>query len=160
MALKQRHTIYLSALFFLASTATAQLFTDVTSQVGLDYEHINNPQRQSELTFIGGGGAVADYDFDGFPDFYLLGGTNQANALFKNQGNGTFVNVAAAVQVDLYDVLSSGPVFFDVDGDFDLDLLVFSINREGQSPQQGNTTENRPRLFINQGQGTFTESLV
>lgn len=160
MALKQQHTIYLLALIFLASTATAQLFTDVTSQVGLDYAHINNPQRQSELTFIGGGGAVADYDFDGFPDFYLLGGTNQANALFKNQGNGTFVNVAAAAQVDLFDVLSSGPVFFDVDGDFDLDLLVFSINREGQSPQQGNTTENRPRLFINQGQGTFTESLV
>ena len=160
MAMKQSHIIYLTGLIFAAAAASAQLFTEVTLQAGLDFAHVNDPVRPSELTFIGGGGAVADYDFDGFPDFYLLGGTGQANALFKNQGNGTFVNVAAATQVDIFDVLSSGPVFFDVDGDFDLDLLVFSINREGQSPQQGNTTENRPRLFINQGQGMFTESLV
>ncbi len=137
----------------------AQPFTEVTVQSGISLSHSNSADRQSEPTVIGAGGAVADYDFDGYPDFYLLGGSDQHNALFHSQGNGTFTDLASTAQVDLFDILGSGPVFADVDGDFDLDLLVFSVNKEGQIPNSGDSLVNRPRLFINLGNGAFMESM-
>lgn len=147
------------ACFCCAPVINAQPFIEITAQSGINLSHSNHAQRQGEPTVIAAGGAVADYDFDGYPDFYLLGGSNQYNALYHNSGNGQFTNSAAIAQVDLFDILGSGPVFADVDGDFDLDLLVFSINKEGQSPNNGNSIENRPRLFINLGNGTFMESM-
>ncbi len=143
----------------LLNQSNAQPFTEVTVQSHINLSHSNEADRQGEPTVIGGGGAVADYDFDGYPDFYLLGGSNQHNALYHNQGNGQFINLAQTAQVDIFDTLSSGPVFADVDGDFDLDLLVFSINKEGQLPSTGNSLNNRPRLFINLGNGSFMESM-
>ncbi|VAW44096.1 hypothetical protein MNBD_GAMMA02-194, partial [hydrothermal vent metagenome] len=140
-------------------TVDAQPFTEVTVQSGINLTHSNLADQQGEPTVIGGGGAVADYDFDGYPDFYLLGGSDQHNTLFNNLGNGTFSDSASIAQVNLFDILGSGPVFADVDGDFDLDLLVFSINKEGQSPNTGDSLNNRPRLFINLGNDSFMESM-
>ncbi len=145
----------------MASHLNAQLFTEVeVFRSNIDFSHINNADRRGEPTLIGAGGAVQDYDFDGYPDFYLLGGSDQHNALFKNQGNGTFMDVANSANVDVFDVLGSGPVFADVDGDYDLDLLVFSVNKAGQvGATTGDSIENRPRLFINLGNGSFMESM-
>lgn len=151
--------ITLVLIYWFTLAVNAQPFTEVTVQSGINLSHSNSADRPSEPTVIGAGGAVADYDFDGYPDFYLLGGSDQHNALFKNQGNGLFIDVAGAAQVDLFDILGSGPVFADVDGDFDLDLLVFSINKEGESPNTGDSLVNRPRLFINLGNGAFMESM-
>ncbi|MGJ8662915.1 MAG: CRTAC1 family protein [Marinicella sp.] len=136
----------------------AQLFEEATVGSGIDLIHSNLAVRQSESTVIGAGGAVGDYDYDGFPDFYLIGGSGEYNALYHNTGNGHFIDVAESAQVNLYDILGSGPVFVDVDGDFDLDLVVFSINKQGQAPHTGDSIENRPRLFINLGNGGFMES--
>ncbi len=143
---------------YFTRTVDAQAFTEVTVQSGINFTHSNQANIQGEPTIIAAGGAVADYDFDGYPDFYLLGGSNQHNALFHNQGNGKFIDLASTAQADIFDVLGSGPVFADVDGDFDLDLLVFSINKEGQSQSTGDTLNNRPRLLINLGNGAFMES--
>ncbi|MCX7552962.1 CRTAC1 family protein [Marinicella sp. S1101] len=144
-----------------SGVAQSQLFREVTVQSNLSFNHTNNADRRGEPTEIAAGGAVEDYDFDGYPDFYLVGGSDQHNALFRNQGDGRFVDVAAITNVDLFDVLSSGPVFADVDGDYDLDLLVFSINKAGQlTPNTGDSIENRVRLFINLGNGSFMESMT
>src|SRR6266436_7249381 len=56
-------------------------FENVTAQAGVD-----------RLGFYGMGVAVGDFDNDGFSDLYVTG--YPASALFHNNGNGTFTEVA------------------------------------------------------------------
>jgi len=91
----------------------------------------------------GCGVAIADFDGDGFEDIYL---TNQLgpNALFKNQGDGTFVDVARGAGVELGDRVCVGATFADFNNDGLADLFVTSI-------RGGNV------LFQNLGKGKFKE---
>jgi hypothetical protein len=67
------------------------------------------------------GGAVGDYNNDGWPDMYItcLG----SNVLYRNNGDGTFTDVAKAAGVD-DPRWSAGAAFGDYDADGYLDLLV------------------------------------
>src|SRR5206468_465040 len=67
------------------------------------------------------GGAVADYNNDGWPDLYLtcLGG----NVLFRNNGDGTFTDVTAKAGV-ADGRMSVGAAFGDYDRDGFVDLMV------------------------------------
>ncbi len=153
--------LLLLVMGFFCLTANAQTFNEVSSQAGINLVHSNYTEKPKEPVDIAAGGAVADFNFDGYVDFYLLGGSNNHNALYQNNGDGTFINVAATAGVDLYDILGSGPIFADVDGDFDLDLLVFSINHwKDPVGTDINVLENRPRLFINQGDQTFSDATL
>jgi hypothetical protein len=84
-------------------------FTDVTKAAGL-----NSP-------CFGMGGAIGDYDNDGWPDIYLTcyGG----NVLYHNNGDGTFTDVTtkAGVKDGRW---STGAAFGDYDSDGFLDLMV------------------------------------
>jgi hypothetical protein len=87
-------------------------FADVTGEAGVDGEG-----------HWGSGVAVADYDADGWPDLFI---TNFGpNLLYRNRGDGTFENVAAAVGVESPG-WNTGAAFFDAEGDGDLDLYVAS----------------------------------
>jgi hypothetical protein len=151
---------FISGLLLMAVPAAvcAQSFVLKTEESQINFSHVNDPLQQREATLVVGGGAVGDYDFDGFPDLYLLGGSDQHNALYHNNGDGTYSEVGQAAGVALFDILGSGPTFADVDGDFDLDLLVFSIQKWDQPVgTDTDVLENRPRLFINQGNGSFVD---
>jgi len=90
--------------------------------------------------------AVGDYNNDTYVDVYAFrGGSN--NYLFKNNGDGTFGEVAASagVQVTSSNGTNGGASFLDFDQDGDLDLFA-NGGRYGSN-----------NLFLNKGDGTFSD---
>ncbi len=135
-------------------------FTDVTDKAGV------------ATPCFAMGGAVGDYNNDGWPDIYVtcLGG----NVLYRNNGDGTFTDVTAKAGV-ADGRWSTGAAFGDYDGDGFLDLMVsnyvdFHLNDLpgfGSVPTckfRGIDVQCGPRglkgagdaLFHNNGDGTFT----
>jgi len=133
-------------------------FVDVTQKAG--------------LTGNGGfstGVAVGDYDNDGYLDLYVTG--YGANALYRNNGNGTFIDVTAKAGVK-GGGWSSSAGFFDYDRDGDLDLYVvryldYNLKENTYCGYQkpGYRMYCDPRgfdgvadlLYRNNGDGTFTD---
>jgi tetratricopeptide (TPR) repeat protein len=103
-----------------------------------------------------------DQDGDRFPDLYV---SNMAgpNRLYRNRGDGTFVDVAPALGVD--GPRNSFPIWFwDYDNDGALDLYVPSYRGEAGALQSvvasilGQPhTEEQPCLYRGDGRGGFTE---
>src|SRR6516164_5666180 len=91
----------------------------------------------------GCGLAVGDYDGDGNDDIYFV---NQlgSNALYRNKGDGTFVDVTKEAGVGLGDRICTGATFIDYDNDGRQDLFVTST-------RGGNV------LFRNLGNGKFRD---
>lgn len=70
---------------------------------------------------FGQGCAVGDFDADGFPDLYVA--YYGQDAMFHNQGDGTFVETTSAAGIR-DDFWGSSVAWLDVDGDFQLDVYV------------------------------------
>jgi hypothetical protein len=89
-------------------------FTDVTAKAGLNGGNLG-------FCF---GVAVADYDNDGFDDIFICNAGR--NALYHNNGDGTFTDVTLGSGLDRKpeNVLSVGAAWFDYDNDGLLDLIV------------------------------------
>jgi hypothetical protein len=110
----------------------------------------------------GNAAAVGDYNSDGWPDIYVtsFGTPGEAgepghNRLYRNNGDGTFTNVAEEAGVNTASPSSAmtfGAAFGDYDLDGSLDLFVATWgNGQGGPGTDGN------RLFRNNGDGTFTD---
>jgi enediyne biosynthesis protein E4 len=89
-------------------------FEDVTARAGLTGADL-------DFSF---GVAAGDYDNDGFTDLFLCQAGR--NALYHNNGNGTFtdVTVIAGLAAKAKDLLSVSAAWFDYDNDGLLDLAV------------------------------------
>ena len=63
-----------------------------------------------------------EYDFDGYPDLFVINDRDVfPNALYHNQGDGTFINIAPAVGADQsISAMSATVGDADNDGDFDI----------------------------------------
>jgi enediyne biosynthesis protein E4 len=71
------------------------------------------------------GAAWADYDADGDMDLYVVN-RDQNNALYKNDGSGSFTEVACDASIDNTDIgRTASWIDFDLDGD--LDLYVVNV---------------------------------
>lgn len=102
-------------------------------------------KKQSQLfTVAAGGVSVGDVNNDGLPDIYLTRFMNP-NKLFINKGNLKFEEAPASAGLADSASASFGSTMVDIDGDGDLDIYVSEYN----------FTPNR--LFINNGDGTFTD---
>jgi hypothetical protein len=136
-------------------------FTDVTDKAG-----IATPGWAM-------GGAVGDYNNDGWPDIYIT--ALHGNVLYRNNGDGTFTDVTAKAGV-ADGRWSTGAAFGDYDGDGYVDLMVanyldFQLEHPpafggaGTCKFKAIDVQCGPRglkgsgdsLFHNNGDGTFTE---
>lgn len=88
-----------------------------------------------------------DYDEDGDLDIYVTN-TPSGNVLLRNDGNNTFTDVTNEAGVGFFRT-GWGTSFVDIDNDGDIDMYVSSSD-----PSSPNA------LYINQGDGTFTEPLL
>lgn len=95
-------------------------YTEVSSERGLgEYQMVGTGDN---LNF-GGGISAADYDLDGDVDFFVPNDVDVADQLYRNLGNGQFEEIASSVGLAS---LEGGrcALWFDYDGDADLDLIV------------------------------------
>ena len=118
-------------------------FSDQTYDAGIDHIPF-----MAAATFYPGG-AVADFNQDGWPDIFLLGGES-GDALYINNQDDTFSDQAVDWGVDLVH-RGHGAAAGDYDGDGWTDIYVTS---------GGTTDMDQPGqhlLYHNNGDGTFTD---
>ncbi len=134
------------------------VFTDVTEEAGIDFRYtFGDTSYQNILESSGSGVTVLDYDGDGDMDLYLLNGTylegisdlagsvnaNTANSLYRNDGDGTFTEVAERCGVaDRHWSMAAAAFDVDADGDTDIYLLNYGPNV----------------FYENRGDGSFVDS--
>jgi tetratricopeptide (TPR) repeat protein len=126
-------------------------FVDRHREAGVDYQFYNGASGQKYLLETTGGGvAVFDYDADGWPDLFFPQGspipfesddTMHPDCLFRNAGDGTFIEVLSAGLNDRQ--YSQGCAAGDFDNDGFPDLAVASCGTNV--------------LYHNNGDGTFTD---
>jgi uncharacterized membrane protein YraQ (UPF0718 family) len=114
------------------------------------------------------GVVVFDYDRDGDLDLYITASLGRPNYLYRNEGDGTFVDVAATAGVAAVESHNSGAVVCDLDNDGFQDLYVGARGVPGRSLDyrsalgdddvaRGLRVAVKDRLFVNNGDGTFSE---
>ena len=97
--------------------------------------------------------AVGDVNGDGLDDVYAGGAAGSAKKLFLQQNGGTFLDKSPAVFAEDNASEDVDALFFDADGDQDLDLLVVT----GSNEFQPNDPHLLDRLYLNDGKGNFTK---
>lgn len=162
---KENHFIRVAALCLIAACvgdesvnpmpdgASPIVFTEITLEAGLaDFEHDNGAAgKKYYAEQMGSGGGFLDYDGDGWLDILLMGGGQWDRLpkvgykplwLYRNKGDGTFVDVTSEAGLDNVQAYTIGMAAADFDNDGDSDFVLTNINEN--------------MLFRNDG-GRFTE---
>ncbi len=155
-------------------------FVDVSFESGL----AGNEDAQFEACM---GAAVADYDGDGRLDIIVTNFEREQNTLYRNEGNGLFVDVTVSAGLRnqaVVDAVGWGVGLHDLDCDGDLDavfvnghivttMILWYMGQRDQEddPSVGETdvvpqmspesfqgdAEQPKRLFLGKGDGTFED---
>ncbi|MEM8909152.1 MAG: FG-GAP-like repeat-containing protein, partial [Bacteroidota bacterium] len=141
-----KQTIFVAASDLIASLPLhrEQMFDDYEKQLLL-------PHKLSQ------GGpclAVGDINGDGLEDFYRGGAAGQAGLLVIQQSDQQFVSEEHSVFNEDRACEDMGALFFDADGDDDLDLYVVSGSYEFEDQQ----VELKDRLYLNDGAGRWSKA--
>ena len=134
-----------------SSRSCALRFATSPQKAGIHFVHNNGAFGKKFLPeTLGPGVAFIDYDNDGWPDIFLVNGTDWPGhaqkhttpKLYHNNHDGTFTDVTHKAGLDI-EMYGMGVAVGDYDNDGYDDLFVTAY---GQS-----------RLFHNNGNGTFTD---
>lgn len=141
-----------AAAVLLAGAAAAPVtFTDVTSQAGITFTHVNGAFGKKYLPeTLGSGCAFLDFDNDGWQDVLFVNSMHWPShagppaypALYRNNRNGTFTDVtkSAGLAVQMYGL---GVAVGDYDNDGHVDVYLTGLGSN--------------RLFRNLGTGRFRD---
>lgn len=136
-----QYRLIIFLMLFGISTAAASTFTDVSLTANVYQREI--PVDTESGAWLGPGTAAVDYDNDGcWLDIFVVGDGGLPNALYHNNGDGTFTDVAAKAGV-ANTPRGRGCVWFDYNNDGWRDLYV--------------TCAGPNYLYHNNGDGTFTD---
>src|SRR5262249_17749789 len=122
-------------------------FIDITKESGLDFIHDAGPAgRYFMPQSVGSGAALFDFDNDGRLDIYLIqdGGpdSRSTNRLYHQEPDGRFKDVSAGSGLDI--------------GGYGMGVAIGDVNNDGW-PDVLVTHYGGVRLFLNNGNGTFTD---
>ena len=143
----------LAIVVLTSTTLQAVTFVDVTNEAGIRFQHSSGTRSSLLPEDMGSGAGFADIDNDGDIDLYIVNipgpftqdensHKGNANALYLNNGDGTFTDITRAAGVG-HQGFGMGCVFADYDGDADLDLYL--------------TNYGENILYRNNGNATFTD---
>lgn len=124
-------------------------FEDVTAEAGIRWRHDNGASSEKYMPeTMGAGGLFFDFDADNWIDVFLVDSGSLAtrtppkHALFRNAGNGTFVDVTARSKIRGTGY-GMGACAGDYDNDGHMDLYITNLGRN--------------MLYRNDGSGRFEE---
>jgi len=126
------------------------VFTDVTTESGIDFVHYNGAFGKKYFPETNGaGGGWLDYNGDGWQDVLLIQGSSWPSnpgekptlKLYRNNGNGTFVDATIDAGLDV-SVYGMGMAAADYDNDGDTDVFITCVGEN---------------LFFRNDKGRFTE---
>lgn len=154
---KIRFSFFVISVFFTACHSSNTGFTALSSSTThIQFE--NNLEKKEGFGILyylyyynGGGVAVGDINNDGLPDIYFTANSKGHNKLYLNKGNFEFEDITEKAGVEGTSDWCTGATMADVNGDGLLDIYVSSVNN-------AYGLHGHNELFINNGNGTFTES--
>jgi hypothetical protein len=125
-----------------------------TQQTGIDFQNLITESEDNNITkninkYNGGGVAIADINNDGLPDIYFIC-SNGKNKMYLNLGGFKFKDITDSAGLASEDGFETAVTAVDINADGFLD---FYVCRAGPKP----TEDRRNKLFVNNGNMTFTE---
>ena len=159
---RNQFILILKSCFILSCSQPESLTTGTPTRferldadrTGIEFENTLDYDRNFNIytyrNFYNGGGiGIGDFNADGLMDFYATANMGP-NKLYLNGGNFTFEDVTEAAGVAGTKAWSTGVSIADINADGLPDIYVCN-----SGSVKGDNKQNE--LFINQGNGTFTE---
>ncbi|MBC7777318.1 MAG: VCBS repeat-containing protein [Phycisphaerae bacterium] len=152
---------YVAHLMPLLPTASTLFSEKNAASLGMDFEHKENPVSDFEtwvlypwtMTDLGPLMAQADVNGDGLEDFFIGNSAMGPSAMYLQTAVGTFRASSTAVFKADEKYEDHSGLFFDADGDKDLDLFVLSGGADAITDRAWQC-----RLYLNDGKGNFSKS--
>lgn len=157
-SLKSIHGLALLVVLFVLISCNKKkgIFTEMSSaQTHINFRNdIKEKDGLSILYYLyfynGGGVSIGDINNDSLPDIYFTANTKGNNKLYLNKGGFQFEDITSKAGVAGTSDWCSGSTMVDLNADGLLDIYVSSVsNKYG--------LKGRNELFINNGDGTFSE---
>ena len=118
-------------------------FVDVTAESGISFVHSDDVRTSVLTEDIGSGTAWGDFNNDGMLDLFVVNSSkDDRGRLFRNLGDGTFEDVTQTSGIRQTG-LGMGAVWFDHDGDGEIDLFTTGFGYQ--------------TLYRNRGDGAFED---